>query len=356
MNDLLFIKINLIEKRYQEILHHLMNPKIISNQLKFSILSKEYNELSNIMKYFQLWQKNEKEITKIKDLFNDPELCEVVKLEINNLQKENKKLKAKLQNLLFLHDPNDSKNCFLEIRAGTGGNEAALFAHDLYKMYIKYAELSQWNVDIIHLCESEYGGYKEIIIKISGHNVYGTLKFESGGHRVQRIPQTESQGRIHTSTCVVVVLVEVPEMEFSKIHSTDLKIDTFRSSGAGGQHVNTTNSAIRITHIPTGIVVECQDERSQHKNKAKAMSVLAARVHSLELQKKNETEASYRSNLLSSGTRSDRIRTYNYHQQRITDHRINLTLYNLHEILEGKLDLIINPIIDKYKIEQLSIK
>ena len=235
-----------------------------------------------------------------------------------------------------------------------GGDEAALFAGDLFRMYSRYAEARRWRVEIMSASEGEHGGYKEIIAKISGDGVYGRLKFESGGHRVQRVPATESQGRIHTSACTVAVMPELPDAELPDINPADLRIDTFRSSGAGGQHVNTTDSAIRITHLPTGIVVECQDERSQHKNKAKALSVLGARIHAAEMAKRQQAEASTRRNLLGSGDRSDRNRTYNFPQGRVTDHRINLTLYRLDEVMEGKLDMLIEPIIQEHQADQLA--
>lgn len=256
--------------------------------------------------------------------------------------------------MLLPKDPKDDNNCYLEIRAGAGGDEAAIFAGDLFRMYSRFAERQGWRVSIVSCNDGEYGGYKEVIAKIDGEHVYGRLKFESGGHRVQRVPETESQGRVHTSACTVAVLPEVPEAEQIEINPSELKIDTFRASGAGGQHVNKTDSAIRITHLPTGLVVECQDERSQHKNRAKAMSVLSARLQAAEDERHRAAEQSTRRNLVGSGDRSERIRTYNYPQGRLSEHRINLTLYRLSEILEGDLDCVITPLVQEYQADQLA--
>ncbi|MGL5310442.1 MAG: peptide chain release factor 1, partial [Plesiomonas shigelloides] len=288
------------------------------------------------------------------ELLDDPEMRDMAQDELNAAKNSIEQLEQELQVLLLPKDPNDERNCYLEIRAGAGGDEAAIFAGDLFRMYSRFAEARRWRVEVVSCSDGEHGGYKEMIAKISGDGVYGVLKFESGGHRVQRVPATESQGRIHTSACTVAILPEVPEAEIPDINPVDLKIDTFRSSGAGGQHVNTTDSAIRITHLPTGLVVECQDERSQHKNKAKAMSVLAARLRAAEEEKRHQEEASTRRNLLGSGDRSDRIRTYNYPQSRVTDHRINLTLYRLEEVMEGKLDMLIQPIVQEHQADQLA--
>jgi peptide chain release factor 1 len=259
-----------------------------------------------------------------------------------------------LQVMLLPRDPKDDNNCYLEIRAGAGGDEAAIFAGDLFRMYSRYAERQGWRVSIVSCNDGEHGGYKEVIAKVDGEHVYGRLKFESGGHRVQRVPETESQGRVHTSACTVAVLPEVPEAEQVEINPSELKIDTFRASGAGGQHVNKTDSAIRITHLPTGLVVECQDERSQHKNRAKAMSVLSARLQAAEDERHRAAEQSTRRNLVGSGDRSERIRTYNYPQGRLSEHRINLTLYRLGEILEGDLDCVITPLVQEYQADQLA--
>ncbi|MGL5761882.1 MAG: peptide chain release factor 1, partial [Plesiomonas shigelloides] len=305
-------------------------------------------------KCFRDWQQAQEDLSTAEELLDDPEMRDMAQDELNAAKNSIEQLEQELQVLLLPKDPNDERNCYLEIRAGAGGDEAAIFAGDLFRMYSRFAEARRWRVEVVSCSDGEHGGYKEMIAKISGDGVYGVLKFESGGHRVQRVPATESQGRIHTSACTVAILPEVPEAEIPDINPVDLKIDTFRSSGAGGQHVNTTDSAIRITHLPTGLVVECQDERSQHKNKAKAMSVLAARLRAAEEEKRHQEEASTRRNLLGSGDRSDRIRTYNYPQSRVTDHRINLTLYRLEEVMEGKLDMLIQPIVQEHQADQLA--
>ncbi|MDT9587322.1 MAG: peptide chain release factor 1 [Candidatus Arsenophonus melophagi] len=354
MKSSIIAKLEAMQKRYKEIEAHLIDIKVIANQQYFRELSKEYAQLTDIIQCFQSLNTVQKNMEIAETLICDPEMREIAQEELKEMKKRHKEFEKQLQILLLTSDSNDEKNCFLEIRAGTGGGEAAIFAGDLFRMYSRYAESCHWRMEVIHASEGERGGYKEIITKISGNSVYGRLKFESGGHRVQRVPETESQGRIHTSTCTVAVLAEISAEELTDINHSDLRIDTFRSSGAGGQHVNTTDSAIRITHIPTGLVVECQDERSQHKNKAKALSVLAARIRAKEMQKRSEAKASERRNLLGSGDRSDRIRTYNFPQSRITDHRINLTLHCLDAVITGKLDILIQPIINEHKADQLS--
>ncbi|QTL38423.1 peptide chain release factor 1 [Xenorhabdus budapestensis] len=347
-------KLEALQERYEEVLAHLGDADVIADQERFRALSKEYAQLTDVTGCFKAWKTIQDDIQTAEMMLDDPEMREMAQEELKDAKVRNEELEQQLQLLLLPKDPDDERNCFLEVRAGTGGDEAAIFAGDLFRMYSRYAEARRWKVEIMSTNEGEHGGYKEIIAKVSGDQVYGHLKFESGGHRVQRVPETESQGRIHTSACTVAVLPEIPEAELPEISPGDLKIDTYRSSGAGGQHVNTTDSAIRITHIPTGIVVECQDERSQHKNKAKALSVLAARIRAAEAQKRQEAEASERRNLLGSGDRSDRNRTYNFPQGRVTDHRINLTLYRLDEVMEGKLDMLIQPIITEYQADQLS--
>ncbi|PHM27760.1 peptide chain release factor 1 [Xenorhabdus budapestensis] len=347
-------KLEALQERYEEVLAHLGDADVIADQERFRALSKEYAQLTDVTGCFKAWKTIQDDIQTAEMMLDDPEMREMAQEELKDAKVRNEELEQQLQLLLLPKDPDDERNCFLEVRAGTGGDEAAIFAGDLFRMYSRYAEARRWKVEIMSTNEGEHGGYKEIIAKVSGDQVYGHLKFESGGHRVQRVPETESQGRIHTSACTVAVLPEIPEAELPEISPGDLKIDTYRSSGAGGQHVNTTDSAIRITHIPTGIVVECQDERSQHKNKAKALSVLAARIRAAEEQKRQEAEASERRNLLGSGDRSDRNRTYNFPQGRVTDHRINLTLYRLDEVMEGKLDMLIQPIITEYQADQLS--
>ena len=341
-------KLNQLYCEFKKIELLLLDPKIIANQNKFKRLSKKYLKLSNIITYFLAWKKNNKEIETTKILLHDREILCMVEDELKILNNKKSLLERKLKKSILFQDPNDEKNCFIEIRAATGGDESAIFAGELFKMYGKYSENKNWNIEIISAHESEKGGFKEIILKISGIGAFGCLKFESGGHRVQRVPKTESQGRIHTSTCTIAV---IPEMSKSKdviIRPTDLKIDTFRSSGAGGQHVNTTDSAIRITHLPTGTVVECQDERSQHKNKAKALSILVSRIHANELNKRNKENSKIRRTLLGTGDRSDRNRTYNFPKNRVTDHRINLTVYCLNDVLNGNLDILIKPIIHEY--------
>ncbi|MEM7872738.1 peptide chain release factor 1 [Morganella morganii] len=354
MKPSIVAKLEALKERYEEIQAHLADADVIADQNKFRALSKEYAQLTDVAKCFEVWQTIQDDIDTAQMLLDDPEMKEMAQEELKDAKLRNETLEQELQVLLLPKDPDDERNCFLEVRAGTGGDEAALFAGDLFRMYSRYAESRRWRIEIMNSNDGEHGGYKEIIFRVTGENAYGNLKFESGGHRVQRVPETESQGRIHTSACTVAVLAEVPEAELPDINPADLRIDTFRSSGAGGQHVNTTDSAIRITHIPTGIVVECQDERSQHKNKAKALSVLAARIKAAEESRRHEAEASERRNLLGSGDRSDRIRTYNFPQGRVTDHRINLTLYRLDEVMEGKLDALIQPLVNEYQADQLA--
>ena len=354
MKSSIINKLEMLQERYEEVQALLSDASVIADQNRFRTLSKEYSQLTGVVKCFTDWKQTQEDIETAKMMLSDPEMSEMAQEELNEALSRVEEQEKQLQVLLLPKDPNDDYNCFVEVRAGTGGDEAAIFAGDLARMYTRFAESHSWRVEIMSANDGEHGGYKEVIMLVSGDGVYGNLKFESGGHRVQRVPETESQGRIHTSACTVAVLPEVPEAEMPEINPADLKIDTYRSSGAGGQHVNTTDSAIRITHIPTGIVVECQDERSQHKNRAKAMSVLAARIQDAELRKRQQEEASTRRNLLGSGDRSDRIRTYNYPQGRVTDHRINLTLYRLDEVMEGKLEMLIDPIVQEYQADQLA--
>lgn len=354
MKPSIIAKLETLQERFEEVQALLSDPSVISDQDRFRGLSKEYSQLTDVVKCFEQWKTTQDDIETAKMMLSDPEMGEMAQEELNDAKAKVEAQENQLQLLLLPKDPNDEYNCFLEIRAGTGGDEAAIFAGDLARMYAKYAESKRWRTEILSSNDGEHGGYKEVIMLVSGNSVYGNLKFESGGHRVQRVPETESQGRIHTSACTIAVLPEIPEADLPEINPADLRIDTYRSSGAGGQHVNTTDSAIRITHIPTGIVVECQDERSQHKNKAKAMSVLAARIQDAERQKRQQEEASTRRNLLGSGDRSDRIRTYNYPQGRVTDHRINLTIYRLDEVMEGKLEMLIDPIVQEYQADQLA--
>ncbi|ARC54962.1 peptide chain release factor 1 [Candidatus Riesia sp. GBBU] len=355
MKSSIIKKLQYIKNKYDNIQSKLLNSSVSLDTNQISHLRKELAKVSTLSYLFSKWRRIVKEIDSIKILLNDQEMKDMAEKELRIFQMEKRNIENKIKFSLISEDIEDKRNCFLEIKAGTGGKEASIFVGELFRMYSKYSEICGWKTEIISMqVRNQYGGYKEIVAKILGKNSYGKLKFESGGHRVQRIPETESQGRIHTSSCMVAVFAEVERREIYKIRSSDLRIDKFRSSGAGGQHVNTTDSAIRITHIPTKIVVECQDERSQHKNKSKALSVLLARIKSLE-EKKNQKKHSLEKKILfGSGERSDRIRTYNFHKNRITDHRINLTLYKLSEIMNGNLDMLIDPILKRYRDEKIS--
>lgn len=354
MKPSIVAKLEALQERHEEVEAMLGDAGVIADQDRFRALSREYAQLTDVSQCFGKWQQNQQDIEAAEEMLDDPEMRDMAQEELKEARAAREALEQELQVLLLPKDPDDERNCYLEVRAGTGGDEAAIFAGDLFRMYSRYAEMRRWKVEILSANEGEHGGYKEVIAKVIGEGAYGRLKFESGGHRVQRVPETESQGRIHTSACTVAVMPELPEAEMPEINAGDLKIDTFRSSGAGGQHVNTTDSAIRITHLPTGIVVECQDERSQHKNKAKALSVLGARIRAAETARQQQEEASTRRNLLGTGDRSDRNRTYNYPQGRITDHRINLTLYRLDEAMQGKLDMLIEPVVQEYQADQLA--
>ncbi|GEA11447.1 peptide chain release factor 1 [Alteromonas sp. KUL49] len=346
---------NLVE-RFEEVQALLGDPDVIGNQDKFRALSKEFSQLESVVAGFNAYQQAQENLSSALEMLeeDDAEMREMAQEELKIAKADIERLETELQVLLLPRDPNDDHNCFLEIRAGAGGDEAAIFAGDLFRMYSRYAETRGWRVELVSANEGEHGGYKEVIANLSGEGVYGVMKFESGGHRVQRVPETESQGRIHTSACTVAVLPEIPESEAIEINPADLRVDTFRASGAGGQHVNKTDSAIRLTHLPTGVVVECQDERSQHKNRAKAMSVLQARLNQIEEEKRAAEEASTRRNLVGSGDRSERIRTYNFPQGRVTDHRINLTLYRLDEVVEGDLKQLVDPILQEHQADLLA--
>lgn len=356
MKESVIRKLESLIERFEELQAMLSAPEIISDQDKFRALSKEYSQLEEVVKGFRAYQQAEDDLAAAQEMMqeNDPEMQEMAQEEYKLAKSNIAELEQQLQILLLPKDPNDDMSCFLEIRAGAGGDEAAIFAGDLFRMYSKYAEKLGWRVETVSANEGEHGGFKEVIANVVGDGAYGILKFESGGHRVQRVPETESQGRIHTSACTVAVLPEVPESEAIEINPADLRVDTFRASGAGGQHVNKTDSAIRLTHLPTGIVVECQDERSQHKNRAKAMSVLNARINQIEQEKRAAEEASTRKSLVGSGDRSERIRTYNFPQGRLTDHRINLTLYKLDEVIEGDLDAVLEPIRQEHQADLLA--
>ncbi|MCE2027172.1 peptide chain release factor 1 [Sessilibacter corallicola] len=356
MKDSILEKLERLQDRYDEVAALLGDADIISDQDKFRELSKEYAELEPVVKTFSSYKTVLDDITTAKEMMNDgdSDMREMAQEELKEAEEQKEPLELELQKLLLPKDPNDEKNVFLEIRAGTGGDEAAIFAGDLFRMYSKYAETRGWRVELTNANEGEHGGYKEVIARIVGQGVYSQLKFESGAHRVQRVPETESQGRIHTSACTVAIMAEADELEEIDINKNDLRIDTFRASGAGGQHVNKTDSAIRLTHLPTGIVVECQDERSQHKNRARAMSLLASKLKSEQESAAAQSIADERRNLVGSGDRSERIRTYNYPQGRVTDHRINLTLYKLAEVMEGSLDEVVGPLVNEYQADQLA--
>ncbi|MGM0983815.1 MAG: peptide chain release factor 1 [Pseudomonadota bacterium] len=344
-------------ERFEELSALLAEPEVISDQPRFRDYSREYAELESLVEAWREYCAVEADIASAEQLLGDAdaEMRELAELERDEGHDRLEGLEVRLKQLLVPKDPDDRRNVFLEIRAGTGGDEAALFAGDLFRMYARYAEQHGWKVEVVSASHGEQGGYKEIISRVKGEGVYARLKFESGAHRVQRVPATESQGRIHTSACTVAVMPEADEVGEIDIDSNDLRVDTFRSSGAGGQHVNTTDSAIRITHLPSGVVVECQEERSQHKNRAKAMSLLAARLKQSAVASQQQQQADARRSLVGSGDRSERIRTYNFPQGRVTDHRINLTLYKLSEVVSGEqLDDVIEPLIHEYQAEQLA--
>ncbi|WP_026291561.1 peptide chain release factor 1 [Marinobacterium rhizophilum] len=348
-------KLEKLTDRHEEVSALLSDPATLADQNRFRDLSREYAELEPVVESFRDYLRAQDDLAEAELMLDDSdaEMREMAREEIGGVRARLEELEAQLQILLLPRDPNDGRNVFLEVRAGTGGDEAAIFAGDLFRMYSRYAEQQGLRIEVISASEGEHGGYKEIITRVVGQDVYSRLKFESGAHRVQRVPETESQGRIHTSACTVAVMPEQDEVAEIAINKADLRVDTFRASGAGGQHVNKTDSAIRITHIPTGVVVECQDERSQHKNRARAMSLLAARLQSAEQERHAADQASTRKSLVGSGDRSERIRTYNYPQGRVTDHRINLTLYKLGEIMNGELNAIIDPLLVEYQTEQL---
>jgi len=347
--------INLSE-RHEEIAALMSVPEVINDQNKFRSLAKEYAQLEDVVKNFKQFQLHEDDIEAAQEMLdeNDAEMKAMAEEEIRDAKKAMGLLEEALQKLLLPKDPNDDCNVFVEVRAGTGGDEAAIFAGDLFRMYSRYAETQNWQIEVMSQNHGEHGGYKEVVMKLIGQGAYSKLKFESGAHRVQRVPETESQGRVHTSAATVAIIPEGEDVKLIEIKSSDLRVDTFRASGAGGQHVNKTDSAIRLTHLPTGTVVECQDERSQHKNRARAMSLLQARIYDAEKQKQDAEQAAERKSLVGTGDRSDRIRTYNYPQGRVTDHRINLTLYKLDEIMQGNIGHIIEPLMNEHQAEQLA--
>jgi peptide chain release factor 1 len=347
-------KLENLSERLQEINGLLADPEIIGDQNRFRALSQEYAELNPVIICFNQYCQALEDIKAAEEMLSDPEMKELAAEELKTGKTNKETLEAELQKLLLPKDPNDDKNIYLEIRAGTGGDEAAIFSGNLFKMYSRYAEQQGWRVEVMSENIGEHGGYKEIISRIIGRGAYSKMKFESGAHRVQRVPETESQGRVHTSACTVAVMPEADELEEIDINPADLKVDTYRASGAGGQHVNKTDSAIRLTHLPSGIVVECQDERSQHKNRARAMSLLQARLNSMQADKQAAEQASTRRQLVGSGDRSERIRTYNYPQGRVTDHRISLTLYKLEDVMTGGLAQVIEPLINEYQADLLA--
>ncbi|MFO9159481.1 peptide chain release factor 1 [Legionella pneumophila serogroup 1] len=356
MKKSLELKLQQMLERYEEVGRLLSEASIIADQNQFKSLSKEYAQLEPVSQCYESYLEAKNNLDSLNELLesDDKDLATMAEEEIDIVKKQIEELDEQLQWHLIPKDPDDERNIYLEVRAGTGGDEAAIFAGDLFRMYSRYAESQGWQIELISASHCEHGGYKEIIAKISGQAVYSQLKFESGAHRVQRVPETESQGRVHTSACTVAIMPEVDEINDIQINPDDLRIDTYRSSGAGGQHVNKTDSAIRITHIPTGVVVECQDERSQHKNRAKAMSLLKTRLLDAEVSKQKQEQAQTRKSLVGTGDRSERIRTYNFPQGRLTDHRINLTIYQLSDIMEGNLSLVIDPLKREYHAELLA--
>ena len=349
-------KLEVLSERYEEIALLLSQQEVMADQNQFRDLSKEYAELRPVVECFALYNDTIDTIESASEILSDsdPEMKEMANEEIKEAKQDQERLSLELQKMLLPKDKNDDSNIYLEVRAGTGGDEAAIFSGDLFKMYSRYAETQNWAVEIMSENAGDHGGYKEIVARIIGHGAFSKLKFESGAHRVQRVPETESQGRVHTSACTVAIIPEVDAVEAIEINPKDLRVDTFRASGAGGQHINKTDSAIRLTHLPTGVVVECQEERSQHKNKAKALSMLTSRILAADQEKQQSEEAANRKLQVGSGDRSERIRTYNYPQGRVTDHRISLTLYKLDEVMNGDLGSVIDPLLSEYQAELLA--
>jgi peptide chain release factor 1 len=354
MKPSLLAKLDQLDQRLEEISRLLASPEATADIAQYRKLNREHSEIEPVVARYRDYRRTGIDLAEARTMLADPEMKELAEAELDAGNARLAELESELQILLLPKDPNDARNLFLEIRAGTGGNESALFAGDLFRMYSRFAERQRWKVEVISLNEGEVGGYKEIICRVVGTGAYSRLKFESGGHRVQRVPETESQGRIHTSACTVAVMPEADELEEIDINPADLRIDTFRASGAGGQHINKTDSAVRITHLPSGLVVECQDGRSQHQNKAQALQVLAARLKDAQERAAHAKEASTRKSLIGSGDRSDRIRTYNFPQGRVTDHRINLTLYKIDAIMDGDLDDIVTALTTEQQAEQLA--
>jgi len=356
MLDSIQTRLERVQDRLQEVTMLMAEPDAANDSQKFQALSREYGQLEPVVAVYNQWQQASQDYQTAKEMLSgdDPEMRTLAEDEMQQSQQSIEQLEHQLQILLLPKDPNDDRNVFLEVRAGTGGDEAAIFAGDLFRMYLRFAETQGWSIDLISQSDGDHGGFKEVIALVKGQAAYSQLKFESGTHRVQRVPETESQGRIHTSACTVAILPEVDSIDEIDINTADLRIDTYRASGAGGQHVNKTDSAVRITHLPTGIVVECQDERSQHKNRAKAMGLLSARMLEIEQEQQRSAQAKDRKLQVGTGDRSQRIRTYNYPQGRVTDHRINLTLYKLDEILTGALPQLIQPLQQQHQTELLA--
>ena len=354
MKPSLLSKLDQLTQRLEEV-SALMNQEGATADMEhYRKLTREHSELEPLVALHAQWMQSQADLIAAQEMMSDPEMKSFAQEEINAAQERAAALELDLQKMMLPKDPNDDRNIFLEIRAGTGGDESALFAGDLLRMYTRFAERQRWQVEMVSESPSELGGYKEVIVRIVGHGAYSRLKFESGGHRVQRVPATEAQGRIHTSACTVAVMPEADEIGEVDINPADLRIDTYRASGAGGQHINKTDSAVRITHLPSGIVVECQDDRSQHKNKAQALKVLATRIKDVQLRAQQSAEAATRKSLVGSGDRSERIRTYNFPQGRITDHRINLTLYKLDMVMEGDLDELTDTLMAEHQAELLA--
>ena len=356
MKASLLDKLETLRDRHEEVSALLGDAEIIADQARFRDLSREYSELEAVAQCYAKYARLQTDLEEARQMLDDPdpEVREMAQEELDESGGQLATVEAELQTLLLPRDSRDSHNVFLEIRAGTGGDEAAIFSGDLFRMYSRYAETQGWKVEVLSERPGEHGGYKEIITRVEGRDVYAHLKFESGAHRVQRVPETESQGRIHTSACTVAIMPEAEDVDEVEINKADLRVDTYRASGAGGQHVNKTDSAVRLTHLPTGIVVECQDERSQHKNRARAMSLLQAKLLTSAQDKLAEEQAQERRNLVGTGDRSDRIRTYNFPQGRLTDHRINLTLYKLAEVMEGDLGAVVGPLRQEYQADLLA--
>jgi len=356
MKPSLLQRLDTLRERFEELSALLSDAEVISEQTRFRAYSREYAELEPTVDSYRQWCKVQGDLDEARSLLkdSDPDLREMAEEDVASGSQRLAELEVELNRLLLPKDPNDERSVFLEVRAGTGGDEAALFAGDLFRMYSRYAERQGWRVEILSENEGEHGGYKEVIARVEGQSVYAKLKFESGAHRVQRVPATESQGRIHTSACTVAILPEMDEQAAIEINPADLRVDTYRASGAGGQHVNKTDSAIRLTHIPSGLVVECQEERSQHKNRARAMSLLQSRLANQQRAAQEQEISDTRRQLVGSGDRSERIRTYNFPQGRVTDHRINLTLYSLDEVIQGNLDGVIEPLLREYQADQLA--